>query len=185
MLEKSVRLVEQRAGDASIAEIIMAGIDCRPAACTFRTVPNRLSENKEKSEKIIGRAALEIMEAPETGPDDQIWSVELLMQDLVQQFSADFQGTKDTGLGTVKALATRLNAWIGPYSYQKKMTVYGLVQLSTNGTQRSAAISCLQEVCNLVPKLAFVEIVSREDEADEHEASILHVIRCRQRFGKR
>lgn len=175
MMEKNLRLVEQRAGDASIAEIIMAGIDCRPADSAVRI---------GREAKIIGRTALEIMETPEVGPEDRAWSVQHLLQDLVQQFAGEFQGTKDKGSGTVQALATQLTGWLVPYSKQKKKTVYGLIRLPKAGPPRSDAIACLQEVCNLVPKLAFVEIVSREEEADQHEASILHVIRCRQRFRK-
>jgi len=154
----------------------MAGVDCKPIDCVSRA---------EQNQKLMGRTALEILESAELGPEDLEWNVEYLLRDIVQQYAFSIQKTKDKALGTVEDLATTLKAMVMNYSRQKKRTVYGLIRLPTTGTQRSAAIACLREVCDLVPKLVFVEIVSRAGNVDEFEVSILDVIRRRHTVRKR
>ncbi len=168
--QNNLRLVEQRVGDCSIAEIIMAGVDCKPINCLSRA---------EQNQKLMGITALEILESAELGPDDLDWNVEYLLRDLVQQHAFSFQKTKVAAQGNVEDLAKQLKVMVNNYSLQKKRTVYGLVRLPTSGAQRSAAMACLQEICSLVPKLVFVEIVSRVGNVDEFEVSMLDVIRRR------
>lgn len=182
----TVGLVENEVATRTLAEIIMAG--CDQQATLF-------AKFRDGDSSVRGQTALDYSDGPEEGPSDSGAERSNVLRE-ARNFLYDLLALKDKVLGNWKPSAQRRTAsdggveqeiedyavrLRGPLTAISRMnhgrTVYCVLRLPTEASQRDFHKEVLSEVRQRVPQMVFIELVP--DPTDEREFEIEAYIQAR------
>lgn len=181
LAKDSVGLVENEVATRTLAEIIMAGYDQQAT---------RFAKFRDSDRHVRGRTALDPHDGPEEGPSDSSTEMSNVLRE-VRNFLYDILAEKDNVLmdrkkasrsrpaspasdsdvkQEIEDYASRLR---GPLTAISRMhhgrTVYCVLQLPVEESQRDFRKKVLREVRQRVPQLIFVELMPAPKDDSELE----------------
>lgn len=185
MTKEQFGLLEDEVSTRTLAEIIMAGYDQKPANFAGFTVDNDLR----------GHTALDHQDGPEEGPGD-LQSSTIGVLRAARNLLLDLLALKDTTFGLpsqsqplrwsggeeaelrrdIAACATRLRGALTALSTIKKRIVYCVLKLPEQPQEREFRTQVLREVSRAVPQLIFVELAPPNAKR-EREFEVLEYMR--------